>query len=180
MVGDQHQRSAGEGAADAARGVCDDQNLDAELSEHPRRQPGDPGRMPLIKMKAPRLHEHGDLFERPANQQAFVPGHAGFGKTGDGVVGNANGIDDFVGEKPESRAEDDRDAGFKLAQALLHCICRCCYAPRPSAFALPHYSRIPASVAERKFASVPAIIARNPRRARSCFRSGARAPMPPI
>src|SRR6185436_10805689 len=38
----------------------------------------------------------------------------------------------------------------------------------------------PASVAERKLASVPAIIARNPSRARSCFRSGTSAPIPPI
>ena len=43
----------------------------------------------------------------------------------------------------------------------------------------PGYNH-PARVAERKFASVPAIMARNPRRARSCFRSGTRAPMPPI
>ena len=41
------------------------------------------------------------------------------------------------------------------------------------------HSRIPAIVAERKFASVPASIARRPSRARSRFRSGASAPMPP-
>src|SRR5215831_4010634 len=42
------------------------------------------------------------------------------------------------------------------------------------------HSRIPARVAERKFASVPASMARKPRRARSCLRSGASAPIPPI
>src|SRR5439155_9538845 len=97
-----------------------------------------------------------------------------------GVVSNRNGIGGCVGEKPDPQAKHDRDPGFALAQALFHCIGRCCYTPRPpSPLPFPHFSRIPASVAERKFASVPAIIARNPSRARSCLRSGARAPMPP-
>ena len=42
------------------------------------------------------------------------------------------------------------------------------------------YSNIPAMVAVRKFASVPASIARRPRRARSPRREGASEPMPPI
>ena len=42
------------------------------------------------------------------------------------------------------------------------------------------HSRNPAMVAVMKFASVPASIARRPRRARSCRRLGASAPMPPI
>ena len=42
------------------------------------------------------------------------------------------------------------------------------------------YSSIPAIVAVRKFASVPAIMARNPRRARSPRRVGASEPIPPI
>ena len=41
------------------------------------------------------------------------------------------------------------------------------------------HSRIPAIVADRKLASVPASMARKPSRARSRFRSGASAPMPP-
>ena len=42
------------------------------------------------------------------------------------------------------------------------------------------YSSIPAIVAVRKLANVPASIARRPSRARSWRRSGASAPMPPI
>src|SRR5256884_239736 len=38
----------------------------------------------------------------------------------------------------------------------------------------------PAGVADRRLASVPAIMARKPRRARSCLRSGTSAPIPPI
>src|SRR2546426_69437 len=44
----------------------------------------------------------------------------------------------------------------------------------------PCHSSIPASVADRKLASVPASMARRPSRARSCLRLGARAPIPPI
>ena len=42
------------------------------------------------------------------------------------------------------------------------------------------HNRIPAIQAERKFARVPASIARKPSRARSAFRLGASAPIPPI
>ena len=45
---------------------------------------------------------------------------------------------------------------------------------------IARYSRKPAMVAVMKFASVPANIARRPRRARSWRRLGASAPMPPI
>src|SRR6266536_2993255 len=50
----------------------------------------------------------------------------------------------------------------------------------PRALRLNVYSKNPAMVAVMKFASVPANIARSPRRARSWRRLGASAPMPPI
>src|SRR5262249_59310962 len=47
-------------------------------------------------------------------------------------------------------------------------------------FVVAHYRRKPAMVAVMKLASVPANIARSPRRARSWRRFGASAPIPPI
>src|ERR1051325_1297594 len=136
-------------------------------------------------MKASRLHDHGHALEPAGDQQAFVPGHAGLGKSRDRVVLNANRIDDFVGKESETRAEHDGDARPEFSQAPRHRLYRCCDRSLRSRSSLRsaacfRQSRIPASVAERKLASVPAIMARKPSRARSCLRSGARAPMPPI
>ena len=53
--------------------------------------------------------------------------------------------------------------------------------PRFPAFPLPRciHNNIPAIVADKKFANVPASIARIPSWARSRFRSGTSAPIPP-
>ena len=124
--------------------------------------------MPFVQMKAAGLHDDRHAFELPGDQLAFVACDPRLREAGDGAVWNTDRIGDFVGEKTQPRAEDDRDSGFQLAEA---------FGDRLGGL---HHKRMPASVAERKFASVPAIIARNPRRARSCLRSGASAPMPPI
>src|ERR1051326_8258448 len=133
-------------------------------------------------MKASRLHDDGHALEPAGDLQAFVPGHTGLRKSRDRVVRNANRIDDFVGKESETRAKHDGDTRPEFAQAPRHRLYRCSdrsLRSLPSA-ACFRQSRIPASVAERKLASVPAIMARKPSRARSCLRSGARAPMPPI
>src|SRR5207247_1129111 len=175
VVGDQHQGAAWEVAAHAARGIRDDQDLNAQLCKYPRRQRGYRRGMTLIEMKTPRLHEHGDSLQASRDQLTLVPGDARLRKTGNGRVGNVNGIGDLVGEKAEPRSEHDRHAGFELAKSLHNR-----GGGRGDCARRFGHSRIPASVADKKFASIPAIMARNPSRARSCLRSGASAPMPPI
>src|SRR2546426_3656517 len=76
--------------------------------------------MTLIEMKTPPLHEHGDSLQASRDQFTLVPGDAGLRKTGNGRVGNVNGIGDLAGEKAEPRSEHDRHAGFELAKSLHH------------------------------------------------------------
>src|SRR5207245_67530 len=130
------------------------------------------GRVTFIQMKATALHHDRHAFERPADQLAFVARGAGLGEARDLLVGDAHGVAHCVGHAGEARAEHDRGARLELPEALRDDLGR-----RPDRVA---HNRMPASVADRKFARVPAIIARNPSRARSCLRSGTSAPMPPI
>src|SRR5258706_9790409 len=94
--------------------------------------------------------------------------YTGLGETGDVPILDPQRVGDLVGQKPEARAEDYRDAGFPGAELLADGVQR------------RVHNSMPARVAERKLASVPAIMARRPSRARSCLRSGAKAPIPPI
>src|SRR5881296_2584075 len=132
-------------------------------------------------MKAAALREDGDARERAAHELALVPRRSGLGESGDLRVGNADRIAHGVRHGAEPRAQHDRHAGLELPEPLRHGA-RGFFSRTlpPSLFPLPRHNSIPASVADRKFASVPAIMARNPRRARSCLRSGASAPIPPI
>src|SRR5690349_8738889 len=131
-------------------------------------------------MKAPALHEYGRARERSRHQLPFVTDDAGLGEAGDVRIGNAHGVLHFVAEKAEARPEHDRRAGPARAQTAAHRV----GGGANLGFALDvlrlAHSSMPASVADRKFASVPAIMARKPSFARSCLRFGASAPMPPI
>ena len=102
MVRDQHQRAAREGAPHAAGGVGDDEDLDAEFREHPRRQTGNRRGMALIQMKAPRLDNDGHAFERAGHQLALMPGHARFRKPGNCAVRNPDRGIDFIGKKSKA------------------------------------------------------------------------------
>src|SRR5229473_6498534 len=126
-------------------------------------------------MKTSRLHERRDAFQASRHQLTLVTGHTRLRKTWNGRVGNVNRIGDLAGEKAESGSEHDRHSGFELAKSLRHRS-----GGRGDCARRFGHSRMPASVADKKLASVPAIMARNPSRARSCLRSGASAPMPPI
>src|SRR6185503_10897464 len=116
------------------------------------------------------LHDHGHVLECAGDELAFVTRYPGLGEAGDVLVEDAEGVGDLIGEKPEPRAEHDRDPGLPGSELLADGVQR----------RADTHNRMPASVAERKLARVPAIIARRPSRARSCLRSGASAPMPPI
>src|SRR5207248_6340725 len=130
-------------------------------------------------MKAATLNEHLHTPERPGNALPLVARRAGLLKTGDVRVGDVRGAANPFRHVPQPRAKHDRDAGRKGPQRAGDGLGRCAESTSPFSL-LPAHSRIPASVADRKLASVPAIMARKPSRARSCLRSGTRAPMPPI
>src|SRR3989454_12392602 len=123
-------------------------------------------------MKATALPDDRHAFERPADQLALVARGAGLGEAWDLLVWDPHGVAHRIGHASQARAEHDRDAGLELAEAPRDGVRR-----RTDRVA---HNRMPANVADRKFASVPAIIARNPSGARSCLRSGTSAPMPPI
>src|SRR5437867_5788246 len=131
-------------------------------------------------MKAAALHDHGDALERAAHELTLVPGRPGLGEPGDLAVWDAHGTLDRIRDPSQPRAEHDRDARLELPESPRHDVGRLLDRTAPRSPLPAAHSNIPASVADRKFASVPAIMARNPSRARSCLRSGASAPMPPI
>src|SRR5439155_12246176 len=105
---------------------------------------------------------------------------ARIGKARDLLVGDAHRVLDRVGHAGQARSEHDRDARHELAQTVCDDIRGRADGTTPRSPLPVRHNRIPANVADRKFASVPAIMARNPSRARSCLRSGTSAPMPPI
>src|SRR5213592_3909728 len=144
----------------------------AQSREHARGERGNVRSLPLIQMKASALHHDRHALERPADELALVARGTRLGEARDVLVWDAHRVVNRVGHAREARAEDDRGAWLELAQTLR-------YDVRRGADPVGHNS-IPASVADRKFASVPAIMARNPSRARSCLRSGTSAPIPPI
>src|SRR2546427_2024589 len=131
-------------------------------------------------MKAAALHDDGDALERAAHELTPVPGRPGLGEARNLAVGDAHGALDRIRDPSQPRAEHDRDARLELPESPRHDVGRLLDRTAPCSLLPAPHSNIPASVADRKFASVPAIIARNPSRARSCLRSGASAPMPPI
>src|SRR2546422_3721745 len=133
-------------------------------------------------MKAAALHDHGDALERAAHEVTLVPGRPGLGEARNCGLRNADCGLDRVGYRPKTGAQDDRHARAKAAEPRGNRVRGAADQFRRLVIhsAIRNHSNIPASVADRKFASVPAIMARNPSRARSCLRSGASAPMPPI
>ena len=107
----------------------------------------------------------------------MVPDDGGLREPGDLGVGDPLGVLEPAGQAPEPAAQDDGDLGngaHPLADGP-----RGRLDSRGRLGAGDGHRRMPAIVAERKLASVPAIMARKPSRARSRFRSGASAPMPP-
>src|SRR5215213_2969624 len=90
------------------------------------------------------------------------------------AIGNRCAVAECSGEISEPGSQDD--CGLRqLARSTADCVRR-----RLDLVVVGHQSRKPAIVAVMKLASVPANIARSPRRARSCRRFGASPPMPPI
>src|SRR5437763_2143790 len=132
-------------------------------------------------MKAAALNEHGHSFEPPCYQLPLVAGDAGLREPGNGRIGNTNWIADLVGDEAESRSEHDRHSRFELSKTIPDRLRRRANITLPPfPVPLPRHKSMPARVADKKLARVPAIMARNPSRARSCLRSGASAPIPPI
>src|SRR5881396_3527648 len=131
-------------------------------------------------MKAAALHDDGDALERAAHELTPVPGRPGLREARNLAVWDAHGALDRIRDPSQPRAEHDRDARLELPESPRHDVGRLLDRTAPRSPLPAAHSSIPASVADRKFASVPAIMARNPSRARSCLRSGTSAPIPPI
>src|SRR5262245_2830208 len=108
------------------------------------------------------------------DELAFVTDDLRRGPVRQLLVWHLHGVAERVGELAEPRPENDRDLGDTCRLG----------ANRAGRFldfvVVVHQRRNPAIVAVMKLASVPANMARRPRRARSWRRFGARAPMPPI
>src|SRR6266704_5009912 len=131
-------------------------------------------------MKAAALHEDRHAGERSHHQLALVSDHTGLREAGNLRVGDAHSVLHLVGQEAQARSQDDRHAGAARTEAAGHCGGGGADLGFPLPGPCDRHNSIPASVADKKFARVPAIIARKPSFARSCLRFGASAPMPPI
>src|SRR5690349_20876676 len=131
--------------------------------------------MTLIHVESPALHDHRHAAEVAGNQLPGVPQDGRHVESRDPGIGYPDRARDAFGETTQSRSEHDGDAGTVIAEPLAHCI-----GGEGDRLGPRAHSRIPAMAADRKLASVPASMARNPSRARSPLRFGASAPMPPI
>src|SRR5437667_254414 len=109
-------------------------------------------------MKAAALHDHGDALERAAHEVTLVPGRPGLGEPGDLAVWDAHGTLDRIRDPSQPRAEHDRDARLELPESPRHDVGRLLDRTAPRSPLPAAHSSIPASVADRKFASVPAIV----------------------
>src|SRR5438445_2814730 len=180
VIRDEHQGRRAEHETDPAGGVGDDEGADAQTGEHPYRQRRHLGRVALIEMKAAAQDEYGHTLEGAGDELALVARRGGLGKARNGGLRNADGGLNRIGHRSQTRSEDDCDARLERADPARDDVGSRADGTAPRSLLPVGHSRIPANVADRKFASVPAIIARKPSRARSCLRSGASAPMPPI
>ena len=163
---------------DTAAGRGQNQGLDSQELEHPDRE-GDrkQGEALVVMVSALKGQDAGPPFKRPDDQLAGVASHGGSGHVGEVCVWDGDALGEAVGDRAQSRSQDNRDRG-QLGDGVADCGrgFRC---PGGQVQRGQAHRRIPAMHAERKLASVPARRAWKPSRARSLRRSGANAPMPP-
>src|SRR5271170_2096656 len=139
----------------------------------------------FVKMDATLHRRDGDIPDFTDYQAAGVADGGGAREAGDFFVGDASGFGEFVGEGAQAGAQHQRDfraqARFRQDEfrgavgAGEFGIARGGFG-----FSRAHRIMIPTMEADIKLAMVPVSMARMPRRARSAFLLGARAPMPPI
>src|SRR5229473_5012352 len=110
-------------------------------------------------MKAAALHQNGNAFERSRHQLTLVANDAGLREAGNFGVGDAHRVLHVLGEEAQAGSQDDRHAGTALTQTPGHGVRGGTDLRFPGRGRFRH-NNIPANVADKKFASVPAIIAR--------------------
>ena len=180
---------------------------DADRGGGPDAERAGGGVMSLVHVEAAALGQDVAAAEPAEHEFALVALDSGDGEAGNVAVREARRGLELVGEVAEPAAEHDQGGGLASAEKGAdgvgrgHIDCPAWLrlergrpmipglmrgatarepAEPPQRRARRRHSSIPAIVAERKFASVPASMARKPSRARSPLRSGASAPMPPI
>ncbi len=173
VVGDQHECAAAEGPPHAARGIGENQGLDSQRGEYPHRQ--DRERRP----DAPRTCGSGrsapDLAFPPACPPPARP--RGLRRSEPGKAGNVGVRDPHrIGEPLGEAARDPIRGRSRLpvsdARAALATAARVVHFHHTGI----RHSRIPAMVADRKFASVPASMARKTQARQVVLALRARAP----
>ena len=177
MIVDHHQRALAELLVDAARGVREQQHLDAEPAQHADRKRHGAEVVPLVVVHAPRQREHPSTARGPGDERAGVADNARGRPVRNRLVPQRLGLTQALGEAPEAGAENDghlRD-GIQAAAQVLGRLFDVGERQRKDV-----HSRMAAMQADAKLASVPASMARKPSLARSWRRSGTSAPMPPI
>src|SRR5262249_41985640 len=183
VVRDEHQVARSEGEPDSPGGVGQDDRLDAQPSEDPRREDDVGHRPALVVVDPPRKDDHRSRSDASENDLARVADHSARNRE---VRDLAEG-DRYPGcQLPRERAQagPEDQADLRLRPCLLPDrvggLVDPCKHGRLAHLMTPSSQIRPAIAAVMNETSDPASSARKPSLARSDLRVGARPPMPPI
>jgi len=177
LILDEHEVARSELAVDASSGIGHYEHLNAQCHSYSNRRNHHFHRVSLVRVVPACLQQDRCPVEVPGHIGAAVSFDARRRKTRDFLEGHRCSVAHLRHEVAEPGAENHlhrRGEGQPVAQEIgrrLHIHAN----HRP----LPAQRIIPATVAVMNAAIEPAIIARRPKRERSCLRDGAIPPMPP-
>ena len=109
MILDQHEIAYLEAGVDAARGIRDDERLNAELSQHIDRIGDLVRRIALVAVQTALHADNAAARERAADQTACMVGRGRDTEMRDIAIRDADRLLDLLRERAEARAEDDAD-----------------------------------------------------------------------
>jgi hypothetical protein len=120
VVGDEHDVSRTKGRVQAAGGVGDDQDLDAQHLHHAHREGNLGHRIALVVMSAPLHHRHTLPFQPAHDEPAHVPFHGRGREMGDLAIGNGDALLDGIGQRVQAGAQDQANPGLKWGSFSNH------------------------------------------------------------
>jgi len=179
MIRDHNDVAGCQPIPDSPRRIRDDERSRADRVRDAEGRHHHLVRMPLVHMVATRLHEYGAPLETARHETAGMPLHRRIRQPGDVPERDLDGVFDRVGHPTQPRPQHEEDLG-RFGDQLPELRAGCVNLRIVHRTLGRRHTIIPATVAVRKAASEPPIMARSPSFDRSERRSGAMPPIPPI
>ena len=163
----RHADMVGYSFVETAAHVGEDHGAHAQGVQHAHAEGHLRGSISLVEVGAPGHYGGIEIAQFADDQLTRVAHGGGRRPPRDLGVRDVHPFGQFAGERSQAAAQHDADLRPQRRAAL------------DVSFRVFGHSNIPAIQADMKLAMVPAIMAFNPRRARSDLREGASAPIPP-